>query len=152
MNEFSKYTVFEGKLQKLCSENNLKYSIQKDEYPFVMTIRPAQGFDAQIDMLESLGDGGAIGEGKETGYISPDASIVFAFTDGDLTYKTSKVFTISDALFSKIKNLFKNLHNMWMMCNFRYRCQLGYTAKYNITNERDDFEELPEIPSNDAED
>ena len=39
--------------------------------------------------------------------------------ENELTYKISETFTISDALFSKLKNLFKNLHAMWMQHFYR---------------------------------
>lgn len=56
---------------------------------------------------------------EEKGYTSPNASIVFIYKDGTITYKTSEHFTISDALFSKIKNLFKNMHYCWLQYFFR---------------------------------
>lgn len=58
-------------------------------------------------------------EDDDTSYISPDASIVFAYIDGELSLKMSETFTISDALLSKIKRLFKNLYAMWTQFFFR---------------------------------
>ena len=72
-------------------------SIQ-NKHPFLLTIKPAGGMDAQQTMMEGM-DSGA-----DTGYISSDASLVFAYRDGVLTYKTSETLTIGDALFNKIKN------------------------------------------------
>lgn len=120
MREISKYEVFVEKLRGICEENGLIYSIRRNGYPFLLTIRPAGGMDAQISMLEEM-------DGKEdTGYISPEASIVFAYKDGVLTYKTSETFTISENLFSKLKNLYKNLHSMWMMYFFRNSMETGF--------------------------
>lgn len=73
--------------------------------------------DAQIDMLEEMGDT------VETGYISPEAVIVFAYKDGDLTYKMAETINISDALFNKIKNLFKKMYACYMAYFFRDRTE-----------------------------
>lgn len=118
MREIDKYNVLKEKLQGICDENNLSYSIQNRTYPFLMTVKPLGGLDAQQTMLEGMDTG-------ETGYISPDASLVFAYRDGVLNYKISETFTISDALFTKIKNLCKKLHDMWMMHFFRDIIECG---------------------------
>ena len=39
--------------------------------------------------------------------------------DGVLVYRMSKTFTIEDALFGKIKNIFKNMHSYY--CQFFFR-------------------------------
>lgn len=113
MNEIGKYGVLKEKLQGICEENNLTYNIQNKGYPFLLVIKPMGGMDAQQAMIEGMDDPG------ETGYISPDASLVFAYRDGDLTYKISETFTISDKLFNKIKGLFQKLHAMWMQYFYR---------------------------------
>jgi hypothetical protein len=118
MRELDKYNVLKEKLQGICDENNLTYSIQNRTYPFLMTVKPLGGMDAQQTMLEGMDNG-------ETGYISPDASLVFAYRDGVLNYKISETFTISDALFTKIKNLCKKLHDMWMMHFYRDVIECG---------------------------
>lgn len=113
MREIDKYNILKEKLKGICDENSLTNSIREKKYPFIMTIKPLGGVDAQQTMMEGMENPG------DTGYISPDASLVFAYRDGVLTYKISETFTISDALFTKIKNLFKNMHNLWMMFYFR---------------------------------
>ena len=113
MKELDKYDVYKKKLNGVCEKNGLTYSIRNREYPFLLTIKPLGGMEAMQTMLEGMEDS------NNTGYISPDASLVFAYKDGALTIKTSETFTIPDALFSKIKNLFKNLHFMWMQHFFR---------------------------------
>ena len=120
MKEISKYEVFREKLQGICDENGLVYSIRRNGYPFLLTIRPAGGMDAQMSMLEDMDNK------EDTGYISPEASIVFAYKDGVLSYKISETFTISERLFNKLKNLFKNLHTMWMMYFFRNAMETGF--------------------------
>lgn len=122
MREIEKYNVLKEKLQGICDKNSLTYSIQNRKYPFLMTIKPLGGMEAQQTMMEGMDNPG------ETGYISPDASLVFAYRDGVLTYKISETFTISDALFTKIKNLFKNLNNLWMMYFYRDAIECGCDA------------------------
>lgn len=112
-NEIGKYTEIKEKLSKACTENGLTFSVQNKGYPFLLTIKPVGGMDAQQAMIEGMEDAGS------TGYISPDASLVFAYRDGNLTYKISETFTISDKLFNKIKGLFQKLHDMWMQYFYR---------------------------------
>ena len=100
MNESGKYEVYLKKLDGICEENGLTYALRTNRYPCTLTIKPLGGMEAQISMLED----------DDANYISPDASIVFAFVDGDLTMRTSETFTIDDSLLQKIKNLFKNLY------------------------------------------
>lgn len=113
MREIDKYGVLKEKLQGICDENSLTYNIQNRAYPFLMIIKPLGGVDAQQTMLEGMED--ATG----AGYISPDASLVFAYRDGDLSYKISETWTISENLFNKLKNLFKKMNFMWMQHFFR---------------------------------
>jgi hypothetical protein len=116
MNEIGNYNVYKEKLQGICDENNLTFSIQNKKYPFFMTVKPLSGMDTQMSMLENEDAG-------ETGYISPEAIIVFAYKDGELIYKMSETINISDSLFNKIKNLFKKLHTYWMQYYFRDRTE-----------------------------
>lgn len=112
-NEIGKYTEIKEKLSKVCAENGLTLTVQNKGYPFLLTIKPLGGMDAQQAMIEGMDAPG------ETGYISPDATLVFAYRDGNLTYKISETFTISDKLFNKIKGLFQKLHDMWMQYFYR---------------------------------
>lgn len=119
MREIDKYNVLKEKLQGICEENNLTYSIQNRKYPFFMTVKPLGGFDAQQTMIEGIEDAG------DTGYISPEAVIVFAYKDGDLAYKMSETINISDTLFNKIKNLFKKMYSCYMAYFFRDVLETG---------------------------
>ena len=142
MKEISKYEVYTEKLSNICEENGLTYSIQRNAYPFLLTIRPVGGMDAQLSMLEGMD------ENEATGYISPEASLVFAYKDGVLTHKISGTFTISDSLFNKLKNLFKNLHSMWTMHFFRNSMETGAFKLQNETQaetaEESDEDDFPE--------
>lgn len=112
-NEIGKYTEIKEKLSKACAENGLTFTVQNKGYPFLLTIKPLGGVGAQQTMIEGMDAPG------DTGYISPDATLVFAYRDGNLTYKISETFTISDKLFNKIKGLFQKLHDMWMQYFYR---------------------------------
>ena len=129
-NEIGKYTEIKEKLSKACTKNGLTYSIQNKGYPFLLIIKPMGGMDAQQTMMEGMDDAAG------TGYISPDASLVFAYRDGDLTYKISETFTISDKLFNKLKGLFQKLHGMWMQHFFRdvYQHSPGLAPEYRTSD------------------
>ena len=100
LSESARFAVYREKLKGICEANNLSYVFIKNAYPIKLVIRPLGGVGEQMSMLE---------EASEDNYISPGASILFTVKDGNLTYRMSKTFTISDTLFNKIKNIFKNL-------------------------------------------
>lgn len=101
MTESAKYEAYKKKLEGICDENDLVYGLDMGAYPMTMTIKPLQGLDATINMLE---------QADEKPFNSPDAMIQFFMEDGELKYKLSERFQINDALFSKLRNLFRNLH------------------------------------------
>lgn len=119
MTEINKYIALKEKLQGVCDENNLVFGIQNSRYPFRLTIRPASGMDAQLDMLEAIEDD------AETGYISPDASLVFVYRDGEIAYKISETWTISENLFNKLKNFAKKMSAFWLAYFFREVSKYG---------------------------
>ena len=110
MSEITKYEAYKKKLQGVCDENDLVFRFRAYEYPITLTISPVQGAYHQMSMLENV---------EEEGYTSPDAKIVFCIKDGVISYKTYERFTISDTLFTKIKNLFRNMHYLWLQYFFR---------------------------------
>ena len=99
------------KLQGVCDENNLVYRFCCDTYPISLTIRACSGVGVQLSLLEKA---------DEDGYTSPNAFIRFSYEDGDIEYKTSETFSISDALFTKIKLIFKRMHQYYLQYFFRY--------------------------------
>ena len=105
MTESGKFEIYKKKLQGICDEHNLVYRFKKDSYPIMLIIQTAGGVSQQLSMLE---------EAEEDGYRSPDAQLRFSYKDGDLVYRISETFTIGDALFNKLKNLFKNMHFLWL--------------------------------------
>ncbi len=142
MSESAKYEAYKKKLEGICDENNLVFSFNHNRYPITLTIRPVSGLEAQMSMLEAA---------EDEGYISPDAAIIFAYKDGVLTYKISETFTISDALFSKLKNLFKNLHFTWLQYFFRDVVERKLLSDRNMPviaeGEVDDAaDETPDVP------
>lgn len=137
MREIDKYGVLKEKLQGICDEHNLTFSIQNRKYPFFMIVKPQGGLDAQQTMMEGMDEPG------ETGYISPDASLVFTYRDGALSYKISETFTISDTLFSKIKNLFNKMHALWTQHFFRDVTETSPGIAASVTGEGQEAEDDP---------
>ncbi len=123
MSEISKYESYKKKLQGICDEHDLVFRFKKDSYPITLTIRPAGGMDRQISMLENV---------EEEGYTSPDAYIRFTMKDGVLAYKMDKAFAIDDALFAKIKNLFKNMYSTYLEFFYRDVMERKLLSKRNI--------------------
>ena len=146
MREIDKYGILKEKLQGICEENNLSYSIQNQKFPFLIIIKPIVGVDAQQTMMEGMENPG------ETGYISPDAALVFAYKDGDLTYKISETWTISEKLFGKLKNIFKKMHDLWMQYFFRdaFESHPGWVPAFDPTTVSQD-EEICDAESEDTD-
>lgn len=110
MSEITKYEAYKKKLEGLCEEHNLTYRLRHDVYPMSLTIMPLQDMYTQMDMLESV---------EDKGYTSQDAYIKFIMEDGEISHKIGGTFTIGDALFTKLRALFKNLHYCWVQYFFR---------------------------------
>ena len=111
MSEISMYEAQKKKMQGLCDEHDLVYRFEKDRYPIIFTIKPVQGMDAQISMLENV---------EEVGYRSPDASMSWIFEDGGLDTKvTGGTFTISKTLRTKIESILVKMITYWQQYFFR---------------------------------
>lgn len=111
MSEISMYEAQKKKLQGLCDEHDLVFRFIKDRYPITLTIKPVQGMDAQISMLENV---------EEVGYRSPDASMTWIFEDGVLETKvTGGTFTISKTLRTKIETVLVKMIAYWQQYFFR---------------------------------
>ena len=111
MSEISMYEAQKKKMEGLCDEHGLVYRFKKDSYPITFTIRPMQGIEAQISMLESADEGG---------YIRPDASMQWIFQDGVLETKvTGGTFTISKTLRTKIETILVKMITYWQQYFFR---------------------------------
>lgn len=129
LSESARFAVYREKLKGIGEANNLSYVFIKNAYPIKLVIRPLGGVGEQMSMLE---------EASEDNYISPGASILFTVKDGNLTYRISKTFTISDTLFNKIKNIFKNMHYLWLQFFFRDLVEGGKLAALGY--------KMPDIP------
>lgn len=147
MSEISKFEGYKKKLQGCCDENNLIFKFTKDRYPMSLQIKPVSGMDGQLSMMEDAGDGG---------YMSPDAYLLFVYDNGDLTWRTSETFTISDTLFSKLKNFFKNMCFCWWQYFFRDLMEHGNLSAEELPQESendmpDDAEPLEEFELDDMD-
>lgn len=134
LSESARFAVYREKLKGICEANNLSHVFVKNAYPIKLIIRPLGGVGEQMSMLE---------EATEDNYISPGASILFTVKDGNLTYRMSKTFTISDTLFNKIKNIFKNMHYLWLQFFFRELVEGGKLAALGY--------KMPDIPESASE-
>ena len=128
-NEASKFAAQRTKLKNICEAHDLTYTFIKNSYPIKLIIRPIKGVGEQMSMLETA---------SEDSYISPDAYLLFTMKDGVLVYRMSKTFTISDTLFNKIKNIFKNMHYLWLQFFFRDLVEDGKLAALGY--------KMPDIP------
>lgn len=132
-NEASKFAAQRTKLKNICEAHDLTYTFIENSYPIKLIIRPIKGVGEQMSMLETA---------SEDSYISPDAYLLFTMKDGVLVYRMSKTFTIEDALFGKIKNIFKNMHSYY--CQFFFR-ELIESGRLNAIGGK-----MPEIPETEA--
>ena len=143
-NEASKFAAQRTKLKNICEAHDLTYTFIKNSYPIKLIIRPIKGVGEQMSMLETA---------SEDSYISPDAYLLFTMKDGVLVYRMSKTFTIEDALFGKIKNIFKNMHSYY--CQFFFRELIesgrlkaigGKMPEIPETAAKEPEEEAPDLP------
>lgn len=111
MSEISMYEAQKKKMEGLCEEHNLTYRFHKDRYPIIFIIRPIQGMDAQLSMLENV---------EEAGYISPEAEMMWIFKDGALETRVSGgTFTISKTLRTKMESILTKMIIYWQQYFFK---------------------------------
>lgn len=144
MSEISKYESQKKKLDGLCEEHDLTYRFRHDDYPITLTIKPLQGVEEQLSMLE---------EAETKDYISPDASMVIYRKDGELAMKINGTFTISEALRSKLKNIYLKLSDFWLQYFFRDLVERNAFRSMPVIDEdeAEDDEEDPEKPDEENE-
>lgn len=131
MSEISKYEAQKKKLDGLCEEHDLTYRFRHDVYPITLTIRPIQGVEEQLSMLEAA---------DEKDYNSPDSYMTIYRKDGELAMKINGKFTISEALRSKFKNIYTKMSDFWLQYFFRDLI------------ERNGFRSMPVIDEDEADD
>lgn len=136
MSEISLYEAQVKKMQGLCDEHDLVYRFKKDGYPITFTIKPVQGMDAQMSMLENV---------EEVGYRSPDASMTWIFEDGTLTTKVQGgTFTIGKTLRTKIEAILVKMISYWQQYFFRDIIEKRVLAAKDMPTIDDDDGGLPE--------
>lgn len=148
MSEISKYEAQKRKLDGLCEEHDLTYRFRHDVYPITLTVRPLQGVEEQLSLLE---------EADKKDYISPDASMVIYRKDGELAMKINGTFTISEALRSKLKNIYTKMSDYWREYFFRDLIERNAFRSMPVideaeANDTDEPEEDPEEDDSDAVD
>lgn len=145
MSEISMYEAQKKKMQGLCDEHDLIFRFDKNKYPITFTIKPVQGMDAQISMLENV---------EEVGYRSPDASMMWIFEDGVLATKvTGGTFTISKVLRTKIESVLVKMISYWQQYFFRDVMEKNaLRAGLMPVIDEDEAEDADEAPEEDGED
>lgn len=147
MSEISMYEAQKKKMQGLCDEHDLTFRFVKNKYPITFIIRPVQGMDAQLSMLEEI---------EDVGYRSPEASMMWIFEDGNLSTKVSGgTFTISKTLRTKIESVLTKMIGFWQQYFFREVIEKG--ALKNgfmpvIDEDEAEDEAEPEQEADDVED
>lgn len=135
MSEKTKYESYLKKLEGLCDEHDLTYRLRLHESPISLTVRPVQGLYEQMSMLE-----------KDEGVLSPDAYLRFEMKDGELNTYIGGTFVISDALFTKLRSLFRNLEYRWLQFFFRDIVERGLMEKARLpVIEADEEQDAPEL-------
>lgn len=135
MSEKTKYESYLKKLEGLCDEHDLTYRLRLHESPISLTVRPVQGLYEQMSMLE-----------KDEGVLSPDAYLRFEMKDGELNTYIGGTFVISDALFTKLRSLFRNLEYRWLQFFFRDIVERGLMEKARLpVIEVDEEQDAPEL-------
>jgi hypothetical protein len=140
MTELAKYESYYKKLEGICNENGLVFSFKKDQYPIRLTIKPTDGVGEQLTLLEMA---------DEKAYMSPDAYLSFYIEDGELNWKTSRTFAISDTLFAKLRTLYKNMHLFWTQHFFRYLIEHGLDPRMMPSAKEPEVEPIEELEDED---
>lgn len=139
MSEIDKYEAQMKKLDGLCEEHDLSYRFNHNQYPITLTLKPLQGMDEQLSMLE---------QAESKNYISPDASMVIYRKDGELAMKINGTFTIGEALRSKFKNIYLKLADFWLQYYQRDTLERKVVNGANMPvideDEAEDSDEPPE--------
>ncbi len=90
-------------MEKLCEEQNLIYSFEKDNYPITFTISPAPKNKNQMSMLPD--------DERDS---SPAASMTWTFVNGDFEIETHNgSFAINKTLRTKIESILTKMISCW---------------------------------------
>ena len=108
MSEITKFEEYKHKLVELCDNCGLTFNLILDRYPITLSIRRRDTMSAQLSLIE-----------REKDVSTSDTVIIMAFVDGEMTFQVDDKIVISDALFTKFKNLFRNLYYTWLQHFFR---------------------------------
>ncbi len=110
MNELAKYEVYKKKLDGLCDEHGLVANFKSTDYPIALSVTPNMGVGEQLSILANAEDGRVL---------ATEARLRFTMKDGDVAYEVTGGINVSDALLTKMKNLFVNMTRCWQGHFFR---------------------------------
>lgn len=143
MGYFDKFDAQETKLENTLSKNYLLHEFDTTRYPMTLTITQNQSPDAQMALYDQ--DDGDVS--------SQDAKLVFTFFVGAVGMRTYGRLVIPDDLLTKIKNIGKKMHSLYLQGDFARRMeQAGRcdAASYGGTVESDDGDEDEETGDDEA--
>lgn len=103
----------QGKIEKLCDENDLEFDFKSSKFPIVATIRPSEKSKNQM----------TIDFGDEETISFTNGEIQFIFAD-ELTMKVLNDFRIEDGLLNKIENQVKKLHYIYLQMYFKTKMSI----------------------------
>lgn len=133
--EAIKFDAQKKKLQSLCEEHDLVYSLKVKDYPIVLTVSKATKRFEQPGMFPVVST-------ESEPVIDPSAKIVWTLKDASLSMKVEGgTFTISKELRTKIENIFLKLVNFWHQYYFRDTQENGMLRKGM-------YPEVPEVDEN----
>lgn len=104
------------KIEKLCGDSKLELSLNNNDFPIVLTVKP-QWENAAQERIEFQ-------DVDDTPRSDPDAEIKFIFGD-ELSISTSKDFLIDECLFNKIKNTAKKMHYAFLQFYFAQQKEMA---------------------------
>lgn len=121
------------KLEGLCEEHDLVYTLEKDTYPIVLTVSMAK---KQYEQGKLIDDGE-----KSEPTCDPNAKVVWIFRDGKLAMKVEGgTFTIDKALRAKIEGIFLKIVNFWQQYFFRDALEKNMLKKGKFPEEPESSE------------
>jgi len=142
--EQSKFDAQKNKLQGICEEHDLVYSLNVEQYPIVLTISKATKQYEQQSLIPE--------ETPEKPDIDQDAKIIWIFKETKLFMKVEGgTFTIGKELRMKIENIFLKLVNYWNQYYFRDTQEKNMLKKGKYPEIPEDDETQPTVAAPDEE-
>lgn len=96
-----------GKVENLCTSNDLEFEFESSKFPIVAIIRPSE--ESRNQLVMDLGD-------ESSDFVNGEIELIFG---DELTMKVINDFRIEDNLLNRIKNMTKKLHYIYLQMYFK---------------------------------